>query len=125
MLPERRSASRRIIYRETAVKKHALFVALGLSLFFPALAGAEDALPAPAATPAVAPPAPDCAAKATEKKLAGAALNSFLKKCERDAVMSTCQTAAAEKKLVGAARMSFTKKCVKDAATAAPEPKPQ
>ncbi|WP_442753917.1 hypothetical protein ACNHKD_13040 [Methylocystis sp. JAN1] len=108
------------------MKKHALFVALGLGLFLPSLAGAQDAVPAPAPPPAVAAPAPDCAAKATEKKLAGAALNSFLKKCERDAAMSACQAAAAEKKLVGAARMSFTKKCVKDAASAqAPEQKPQ
>jgi hypothetical protein len=73
--------------------------------------------PAPAATPApVAPPAPDCAAKATEKKLAGAALNSFMKKCERDAAASACDISAAEKKLSGAARTSFTKKCLKDAA---------
>lgn len=28
---------------------------------------------------------PDCAAKAAEKKLAGAAKNSFMKKCEKDA----------------------------------------
>ena len=27
----------------------------------------------------------DCAAKAAEKKLAGAAKNSFMKKCEKDA----------------------------------------
>ncbi len=59
--------------------------------------------------------APDCAARATEKKLHGAALNSFLKKCERDAAASTCDAAAVEKKLHGAAKTSFTKKCVKDA----------
>jgi hypothetical protein len=34
---------------------------------------------------AEAPAAPDCAAKATEKKLAGAARNSFTKKCVKDA----------------------------------------
>ena len=62
-----------------------------------------------------APAAPDCAARATEKKLAGAALNSFMKKCERDAATRGCEAAAAEKKLAGAARTSFTIKCVKDA----------
>ncbi len=64
-------------------------------------------------------PAPDCAAQATEKKLAGAALNSFMKKCERDQATRSCETAATEKKLSGAAKKSFTKKCVTDA-TAAP-----
>ena len=55
-----------------------------------------------------------CQAGAAEKKLAGAAKNSFLKKCEKDAA-ATCDAAAAEKKLAGAAKNSFTKKCVKDA----------
>ncbi|WP_371212431.1 PsiF family protein [Methylocystis sp. SC2] len=63
------------------------------------------------------PPAgPDCAAQATEKKLRGAALTSFMRKCDRDAAASACDAAAAEKKLAGAARTSFTKKCVRDAA---------
>jgi hypothetical protein len=69
---------------------------------------------------AQAPSNPDCAAKATEKKLHGAALNSFMKKCERDAATSACDAAAVEKKLAGAARTSFTKKCVKDATTTRP-----
>jgi hypothetical protein len=55
-----------------------------------------------------------CAVTAGEKKLAGAAKNSFMKKCETDA-QSTCDTAAAEKKLNGAAKNSFVKKCVSDA----------
>lgn len=59
--------------------------------------------------------APDCAARATEKKLHGSALNSFMKKCERDAAVLSCEAAAAEKKLAGAAKASFTTKCVKDA----------
>ena len=58
--------------------------------------------------------APTCKAQATEKKLAGAALNSFMKKCESDA-QKTCDTSAASKKLAGAAKTSFTKKCVTDA----------
>ncbi len=61
---------------------------------------------------------PTCHANAAEKKLAGAAKNSFLKKCEKDATAS-CEAAAAEKKLAGAAKNSFTKKCVKDAVGAA------
>jgi len=60
-----------------------------------------------------------CEAKAADKKLAGAAKNSFVKKCEKDAVASTaksvCEAKAAEKKLAGAAKNSFTKKCIADA----------
>ena len=55
-----------------------------------------------------------CKAQATEKKLAGAALNSFMKKCQSDAQKS-CNASATEKKLSGAAKNSFTKKCVTDA----------
>lgn len=61
---------------------------------------------------------PSCTAQATEKKLAGAAKNSFMKKCETDAT-AACEAAAAEKKLAGAAKTSFTKKCVADAVGAA------
>ena len=55
-----------------------------------------------------------CTAAAAEKKLAGAAKNSFLKKCEKDAT-AQCEAAAAERKLAGAAKNSNVKKCVKDA----------
>ncbi|MEO0003821.1 MAG: hypothetical protein RLZZ22_1513 [Pseudomonadota bacterium] len=58
--------------------------------------------------------APSCSATAAEKKLAGAARNSFIKKCEKDA-QATCEAQAGEKKLAGAASNSFVKKCVKDA----------
>lgn len=58
--------------------------------------------------------ADSCKATATDKKLAGAALNSFMKKCQSDAQKS-CDTQAADKKLNGAAKTSFTKKCVNDA----------
>jgi hypothetical protein len=54
-----------------------------------------------------------CNAAAGDKKLAGAAKNSFLKKCEKDTV-TRCDIASKEKKLAGAAKNSFTKKCVKD-----------
>ena len=63
--------------------------------------------------------APTCAAQATEKKLAGAAKASFLRKCTGDAVANArqvCETQAADKKLAGAAKVSFTKKCINDSA---------
>lgn len=60
-----------------------------------------------------------CEARAAEKKLAGAAKNSFMKKCEADAKAAapapSCEARAAEKKLAGAAKNSFVKKCVADA----------
>jgi hypothetical protein len=63
-----------------------------------------------------------CDARAAEKKLAGAAKTSFLKKCEREAAAASaaeaCTAKAAEKKLAGAAKNSFVKKCEKDAAAA-------
>lgn len=61
-----------------------------------------------------------CDAQASEKKLAGAAKNSFLQKCEKDAAAAlatattSCEAQATEKKLAGAAKNSFTKKCIKD-----------
>ena len=69
-----------------------------LALFFagaPTLAFAEDA----------------CGTQAMDKKLAGAAKTSFMKKCE----MTACEGQAADKKLAGAAKTSFVNKCVKDA----------
>ena len=70
-----------------------------------------------ASTAAFAAP-PSCEAQATEKKLAGAAKASFMKKCEKDAVetaTAVCTNLATEKKLAGAAKNSFVNKCVKDA----------
>jgi hypothetical protein len=58
--------------------------------------------------------ADSCKANAAQKKLAGAAMTSFMKKCQSDA-QKTCDTSATEKKLSGAAKASFTKKCVSDA----------
>ena len=72
-------------------------------------AGAQEA-----AAPST-PPASGCSGQAAEKKLAGAALNSFMKKCERDAANTSCDASAADKKLKGAAKKSFVTKCVKDA----------
>ena len=57
---------------------------------------------------------PNCKAQAADKKLAGAALSSFMKKCQEDAGKA-CDASAAEKKLAGAAKTSFTEKCISDA----------
>jgi hypothetical protein len=60
-----------------------------------------------------------CKLEAAEHKpnpLAGAALQSFMKKCETDAT-AACEKQAAEHKpnpLAGAAKTSFVKKCVDD-----------
>ena len=51
-----------------------------------------------------------CMATAAQKKLAGAAQNTFVHKCERD----KCEAGALEKKLVGAAKSSYMKKCMTD-----------
>jgi hypothetical protein len=55
-----------------------------------------------------------CKAGASAKKLSGAAMNSYMKKCETDA-KTTCDKQAASKKLSGAAKTSFAKKCLSDA----------
>ena len=54
-----------------------------------------------------------CKSEAADKKLAGAALKSFMTKCERDAA-TTCE-ADSKEKLAGAAKTSHMKKCVGDA----------
>lgn len=59
-------------------------------------------------------PGGTCKAQADSKKLAGAALKSFMTKCEKDATAS-CEKSASDKKLAGAAKSSHTKKCVSDA----------
>ena len=55
-----------------------------------------------------------CKSRAADKKLAGAAMTSFMTKCQKDAA-SACDVTAAGKKLAGAAKTSFTKKCLRDA----------
>jgi hypothetical protein len=54
-----------------------------------------------------------CMTAAKEKKLAGAARTSFVKKCESDA-KAKCEIAATDKKLAGAAKASNVKKCVRE-----------
>ena len=55
-----------------------------------------------------------CKAQAAGKNLAGAAMTSFMKKCQGDA-QKTCDADAKTKKLSGAAKNSHMKKCVDDA----------
>jgi hypothetical protein len=57
--------------------------------------------------------AQSCKENAAKQKLAGAALKSFMTKCEREA-QEACDTKAGAQKLAGAAKNSFTKKCVTD-----------
>jgi hypothetical protein len=61
-----------------------------------------------------------CEKSADDKKLAGAARTSYVKKCEKDAAGATaatspaCEKSAADKKLAGAAKTSHIKKCMAD-----------
>lgn len=54
-----------------------------------------------------------CKSDAADKKLAGAALKSFMTKCEKDAA-AACEKDSMFKKLAGAAKTSHMKKCVTD-----------
>ena len=95
-----------------------LAAALTLAISTSAFANSHKEAPGMAASGAMAGGATsNCEAKAVEKKLAGAAKTSFVKKCETDApsAMAACDAKAAEKKLAGAAKTSFTKKCMADA----------
>ena len=97
-----------------------LAAALTLAISTSAFANSHKEAPGMAASAPMAGGAmSNCDAKAVEKKLAGAAKTSFVKKCEADAgggSAAACDAQAAEKKLAGAAKTSFTKKCVADAA---------
>jgi hypothetical protein len=55
-----------------------------------------------------------CKSDSADKKLAGAALTSHMKKCEADA-KAKCEADSKEQKLAGAAKTSHMKKCVADA----------
>jgi hypothetical protein len=61
-----------------------------------------------------APAFATCKSEAADKKLAGAALKSFMTKCEKDA-KGTCEADSKAKNLAGAAKNSHMKKCVTDA----------
>ena len=58
--------------------------------------------------------AASCKVEAGTKKLSGAAMTSFMTKCETDA-KATCEKGSVAKKLSGAAKDSHMKKCVSDA----------
>ncbi|MBK9136908.1 MAG: hypothetical protein IPM15_21780 [Betaproteobacteria bacterium] len=61
---------------------------------------------------------PACEKSADDKKLAGAARTSHIKKCEADMGAggnAACEKSASDKKLAGAARTSHIKKCMEDA----------
>ncbi len=64
---------------------------------------------------------PTCEAKALDKNgkaLAGAAKNSFMKKCEKSSAGNACAAKALDKNgkaLAGAAKNSFMKKCEAEA----------
>ena len=55
-----------------------------------------------------------CKSDAADKKLAGAALTSFMGKCQKDAQMK-CDADSVDKKLAGAAKTAHMKKCVIEA----------
>lgn len=57
---------------------------------------------------------PTCKSQVSEKKLAGAALRNFMKRCESDARKS-CEAAAKEQELTGSVKASYTTQCVSDA----------
>lgn len=61
-----------------------------------------------------APAFATCKSEAADKKLAGAALKSFMTKCEKDANTS-CEADSKAQNLAGAAKASHMKKCVADA----------
>jgi uncharacterized membrane protein len=90
---------------ESLMKK--LMTAVALALF--GLAGAAHAADAA------------CEAKAVDKNgkpLAGAAKNSFMKKCEAGSGAAACEAKAVDKNgkpLAGAAKNSFVKKCQAEA----------
>jgi hypothetical protein len=95
-----------------------------MRLIISAVALALAALCAPsfAASHAAAAPMGDCDKMAADKKLAGAAKDSFVKKCKADAAGGTaaagsaaCEKSAADKNLAGAAKNSHIKKCMADA----------
>ncbi len=58
--------------------------------------------------------AASCKKEVSDKKLHGAAMTSFMTKCENDA-KAKCTADSDKKKLHGAARDSHMKKCVSDA----------
>jgi hypothetical protein len=75
---------------------------------------AKAAAPATAPATTTAMPGQTCKAQAADKKLAGAAMTSFMKKCQADA-SKACDADSKTQNLRGAAKNSHMKKCVNDA----------
>jgi hypothetical protein len=59
-------------------------------------------------------PTKTCRTQATESKLTGTSLDSFMAKCEGEAHVK-CDSAALKNSLSGGAKKTFTKKCVAEA----------
>jgi len=55
-----------------------------------------------------------CKSDGADKKLSGAALTSFVGKCQKDA-QAKCDADSKDKNLAGAAKTAHMKKCVADA----------
>ncbi|MEX3956143.1 hypothetical protein [Trinickia sp. EG282A] len=100
------------------------FIAVAIAgLFMAGMAHAQTSASAPAATSGnTAMSGSSCEAKAVDKNgkpLAGAAKNSFVKKCMKTEAKSSCESKAVGsngKPLAGAAKASFVKKCEATAA---------
>lgn len=102
-----------------------------LSAILTVCAAALLSVPAWAASHAAGDPKATCEKSAADKKLAGAAKASHIKKCMADAggmakpvagggmvkPDAACEKSADDKKLAGAARTSHMKKCMADAKT--------
>lgn len=98
--------------------KHSLLTLVGALVLSASPVPAAAQQTSPAASTGSTAAGASCAMQVGEKKLAGAAKNSFMQRCERDA-QASCDSRAAERKLAGAAKNSFVKKCVTDAVGAA------
>ena len=92
----------------------ALISTAGVAQTLTPMAAPKAAAPAAAPTTPVAMPGMTCKAQAADKKLAGAAMNSFMKKCQTDA-SKACDTESKTQSLRGAAKTSHMQKCVGDA----------
>src|SRR5262245_9217530 len=108
-------------YREVDMKKILVltalaFVATAAFAQTPPKAGKSEAKAPQMTAPAATPPSASntCKTQAADKKLAGAAMTSFMKKCQADA-SKACETESKSQNLKGAAKNSHMKKCVSDA----------
>ncbi len=94
------------------------FIAVAIAgTFVASMAYAQTPASAPATSANTAMPGSSCEAKAVDKNgkpLAGAAKNSYMKKCMKTTAKADCESKAVGsngKPLAGAAKTSFMKKC--------------